>query len=161
MGTHVIFAYPLVLHALRNNLEMLFFPLQNEGVMSVQEEVDKHDRKRQKIAIGLVVVLLTISYLVPSIGVVIAFNGSTFGVMVVYVIPAALYLRIESQKRNLTLGGQYPYANLGGGDVTDVQEMQVREEEPEWLRPASYLLAGTGICFGLIGVVLNAKKYFT
>ena len=34
-----------------------------------------------------------------------------------------------------------------------------KEPEPRWLRGASYFLAGSGILFGLMGVVLNIIQY--
>jgi amino acid permease len=79
MGFVIILSYPLTLHALRDNIEMLLFP---PSANLTEKEEATIIRNKKFLTVALVAALCSVAMLVPNIEVVIGFNGSTFGVMV-------------------------------------------------------------------------------
>ncbi|KNC53272.1 uncharacterized protein AMSG_08763 [Thecamonas trahens ATCC 50062] len=104
MSVNILSTYPLVNHALRENVLDLFV------------EKSKHSFRLLSI-ISVVTTLLFagIAIVVPNIGVVVDYNGSINGVSIVYVIPAVAYWVItrRSSASSLQRGFTWVAAAVG------------------------------------------------
>lgn len=80
---HFLCAFPLVCLACRRAMNMLLF---GRALLNTRAHVIE--------AAGLVLSSCTIAYFVPSIDDVFAINGAAFGMSIVIIIPAYIYLRV-------------------------------------------------------------------
>uniref|UniRef100_A0A182M6U0 Amino acid transporter transmembrane domain-containing protein n=1 Tax=Anopheles culicifacies TaxID=139723 RepID=A0A182M6U0_9DIPT len=84
----VAFSFPLAIFPCRVSLYSLLYKRASDGHMYIPES------KFRPLTIGIVVVALIFGLLIPSIEVVIGLVGSTIGVAICLIIPAACYMTI-------------------------------------------------------------------
>uniref|UniRef100_A0A182U5B3 Amino acid transporter transmembrane domain-containing protein n=1 Tax=Anopheles melas TaxID=34690 RepID=A0A182U5B3_9DIPT len=84
----VAFSFPLAIFPCRVSLYSLLYKRSSDGHMYIPES------KFRPLTIAIVVVALVFGLLIPSIEVVIGLVGSTIGVAICLIIPAACYMTI-------------------------------------------------------------------
>ena len=84
----VAFSFPLAIFPCRVSLYSLLYKRASDGHMYIPES------KFRPLTIAIVVVALVFGLLIPSIEVVIGLVGSTIGVAICLIIPAACYMTI-------------------------------------------------------------------
>eukprot|EP00002_Diphylleia_rotans_P011786 TRINITY_DN2319_c0_g2_i1.p1 TRINITY_DN2319_c0_g2~~TRINITY_DN2319_c0_g2_i1.p1 ORF type:complete len:461 (-),score=102.55 TRINITY_DN2319_c0_g2_i1:4-1386(-) len=80
----IVFSYPLVVFATRSSLHSFLFPTKASTI----------DRLRV-LTLVLATISLVVAIFVPDVSVVFSFTGSSFGVMIVYILPAAMTLHLS------------------------------------------------------------------
>lgn len=121
MGLVLVFSFPLVHHALRSNLSDLLgltVKLPNGELRTPNLPHVILTGIMSSLCVGLAVA-------VPDIGVVLGFNGSINGVMLVYVFPCLIYLKLMAP------GGNGGNRRTGGrrGSRRDGRRMDGMDEE--------------------------------
>ncbi|MES1915617.1 MAG: hypothetical protein MHM6MM_007537 [Cercozoa sp. M6MM] len=106
MAACIIFTFPLPFNSLRQNLDSLMFkpPVSN--------------LRHYGITVAMVAITTIVGIAFPKVEIVLAYKGATLGTLIVYVIPAWMYLKLVPQKRALDKFG--PLALIFFGVATGI-----------------------------------------
>eukprot|EP00002_Diphylleia_rotans_P013778 TRINITY_DN2681_c0_g1_i1.p1 TRINITY_DN2681_c0_g1~~TRINITY_DN2681_c0_g1_i1.p1 ORF type:complete len:456 (+),score=95.89 TRINITY_DN2681_c0_g1_i1:46-1413(+) len=81
----IIFSYPLVVFATRSSLHSFLYPAETPQL-----------RRLRILTLCLASVSLLVAIFVPDVSVVFSFTGSSFGVLIVYITPSYMTLRLSN-----------------------------------------------------------------
>ena len=84
LGVTLLFSYPLVFNKLRFSIHSLLFPGRDVTLRAVAA-----------YALVLNPLVFAVGAYVTDLSVVLSFNGALNGTLICYIIPAALYLRLD------------------------------------------------------------------
>jgi len=156
MGFTICFSYPLVHHALRKNVDMLFFPGRLESQLRLR-----------LLSVVLVSLHVVVGILVPDVSTVLGFSGSTFGVCLVYILPAVIFLKLCSGPIPKVFEEPSMSTNVGLKEALlfDDDETSFEEEvtPPSMESSACLKVLGVGqilcgLAFGACGVYINVYR---
>lgn len=154
MGFVIIFSYPLVHNALRNNFDMLVF--------KASPTAESPYKRLVPITVAVTAAAATIGILIPQVGIVLGFNGTIGGVLIVYILPGLMYLRLTSaaaKAKDMTAATEYS-AFVDDDDFEHEGRAHNYPREmalgrSKWLRPAAAMLVVLGVFFGSVGLAVN------
>lgn len=163
MGMVLVFSFPLVFNALRSNLADLL------GLSIHDSKGGLYTPNKWHWLLTAVVpsVCVLLATQVDDIGVVLGFNGSVNGVMLVYVLPSLIYLKLmgkpipTARAELLEQAADQDYMSLDDNRFLASYGQQPHisaAPEPRFMRAAVWFTLVAGASFGIIGVIVNINK---
>jgi len=97
----IVFSFPVVGFASRDSIEKLFFSSSDESTI-----------RRIIIAACICFVTLTLAILFPSVEIIFAFTGATFGQLVIFIYPTLYYILLVDVNDGVTQSESSMHVNV-------------------------------------------------